>query len=170
MKIADQYTLNGPRDKIWPLIYDPAALIALIPGCEQLEQVSADEYRGQMQVRIPAVAGVYKSYVKIIEREAPRFARFAGEVEGAAGSIKGTAFFTLEAVNTDQTVLSYEGQAMITGGLARLNSRFVEGIAKTLINQGLAQLDRQVQAGLAAAEPWWVRLARFLLQRLKRAA
>ena len=146
MKISGCYTLNGPREQVWPLIYDPVSLVSLIPGCEQIEQVSPDEYRGQMQVRLPAVSGVFHTYVKIIERDAPHCSRFEGEVHGSAGSIKGAAFFELKEVEPQQTLIIYEGQAIISGALAKLNSRFVEGIAKTLIDQGLAKLNKQVQA------------------------
>jgi hypothetical protein len=56
-------------------------------------------------------------------------------------------------VNPNQTIIDYEGQAMIGGALARLNTRFIEGVAKTLIDQGLAKLNQQVQAE-AAVNPW----------------
>jgi carbon monoxide dehydrogenase subunit G len=158
MKIAGSYTLTGPREKIWPLIYDPAALMNLIPGCEQLEQINPTEYRGKMQLRFPGVAGVYHTYVKILERDEPHFSRFEGEVNGPAGSVKGTASFELKDAEERQTVISYQGQAMITGALAKLSPRFVEGVAQTLLKQGLAALDQQVQQQ-AAVTPVVVKTA-----------
>jgi len=144
MKITGSYTLDGSRKNIWPLIHDPISLVSLIPGCEQLDQISPTEYRGQVQLRLPAVAGSYTTYVKLIEDEAPRYCCFEGKVEGPAGSVSGTASFKLESVDA-QTLLDYEGQAMIVGPLARLDSRFAEGIVQTLIKQGLAKLNAQVQ-------------------------
>jgi carbon monoxide dehydrogenase subunit G len=131
------------------LIYDPASLVTFIPGCEQLEQTSSDEYRGLVRIRLPAVGGTYTTYVKLIERDEPAYCRFAGEVNGAAGSVSGTASFRLQAMGA-RTLLEYEGQALISGPLARLDSRFVEGVAQTLIKQGLSQLNRQVQLKQAA--------------------
>lgn len=144
MKITGNYTLDGSRQDIWPLIHDPSSLVSLIPGCEQLDQISPDEYRGQVQLRLPAVTGTYTTYVKLIEDEVPRYCRFEGKVDGPAGSLSGTASFKLEPVGT-QTILEYEGQAMIIGSLARLDSRFAEGLAQTLIKQGLARLNAQIQ-------------------------
>jgi hypothetical protein len=40
---------------------------------------------------------------------------------------------------------------MITGALAKLSPRFVEGVAQTLINLGLANLNKQLRAQLAAS-------------------
>ena len=144
MKVAGSYTLDGVRECIWPLIYDPASLVTFIPGCEQLEQISPDEYRGQMRIGLPAVGGIYTTYVKLIERDEPHYCCFAGEVSGAAGSVSGTALFRLKAMDA-QTLLEYEGQALISGPLARLDSRFVEGVAQTLIKQGLSKLNQHVQ-------------------------
>ena len=144
MNVAGNYTFDGPRESIWPLIYDPTSLVSLIPGCEQLEQVSPDEYRGQVHVRLPAVAGTYTTFVKLVERDEPHYCRFEGEVNGATGSMRGTASFTLKTVDA-QTILEYEGQALITGPLARLDCRFLEGVVQALIKQGLAKLNNQVQ-------------------------
>ncbi len=144
MKVAGSYILDNARERIWPLIYDPASLITFIPGCEQLEQISPDEYRGQVHIRLPAVGGSYTTYVKFMERDEPNYCCFTGEVSGTAGSVSGTASFRLKAMDA-QTLLEYEGQALISGPLARLDSRFVEGVAQTLIKQGLAKLNQQVQ-------------------------
>ena len=57
MKIAGQSTLDAAVESIWPLIFDPRTLLQLLPGCEQVEQVAPDEYRGRMTLRIPAIAG-----------------------------------------------------------------------------------------------------------------
>lgn len=146
MKITNHYTFTAPSERIWPLIYDPAVLAGLIPGCEKLEQVSPDEYRGQIQLRLPAVVGLYQTYVKLLEREEPDYCLFAGEVSGSPGTIKGTASFKLEALNEQETLMTYEGQAVISGPLGQLNSRFIEGIANTLIKQGLSKLNQQAHA------------------------
>jgi carbon monoxide dehydrogenase subunit G len=141
IKIANSYTLDAPRENIWPLIFDPASLMNLIPGCEQIEQVSPLEYRGRIQLRLTALVAAYETYVKLIEYEEPHYCHFEGEVNGPTGSIIGTASFKLKKEVDNQTTIEYEGQAMITGLLANLSPRFIEGVTRTLINQGLARLN-----------------------------
>ena len=53
MKIAGQSTLDAAVESIWPLIFDSRTLLELLPGCEQVEQVAPDEYRGRMTLRMP---------------------------------------------------------------------------------------------------------------------
>jgi carbon monoxide dehydrogenase subunit G len=146
MKITGNYTFQVPRARVWPRIFDPTSLLGLIPGCKNLEQIGPREYRGQIQINLAAVSGSYDTLVEILERQEPDYCRFRGEVDGPTGFITGTAAFTLREVQ-GKTILDYEAQGIITGALAKLSPRFVQGIVKTLINQGLARLNKELLNG-----------------------
>lgn len=170
MKIAGQSTLDASAESVWPLIFDPAMLLELLPGCEQVEQVAPDEYRGRLTLRVPAVAGAYETWVKVLQIEAPSFCRMQGEASGPAGRVSGQASFTLHP-EAGQTRIEYQGDAQIWGPLAGMNPRFAEGVAQTLIRQGLARLPelarkRELADQAAAASqpgiPAGVRWARWL--------
>ncbi len=150
MKINGSYSLDASRVEVWPHIFDPAELASLIPGCQRLEQVSPDEYHGTFMMWLSAISGAYETTVRVLEREEPERCRFEGEVTGPTGRVTGTATFSL-AEDNDQTLLTYEAQGILSGALARMSPRFVEGVAKTLINQGLDKLNRDLQAERAAA-------------------
>jgi len=146
IKIAGRSQLQAPIREVWPHIFDPTSLMHLIPGCQELRQVSPDEYRGQIQVAIAAVSGTYATYVRLVESNPPHNCSFRGEVSGAAGTINGEASFTLKEVGAQTSLIEYEAKGLIVGALARLNPRYVEGIAQTMIKQGLASLNQQLQA------------------------
>ena len=150
VEIVGSYELEASIDEVWPRIFDPTSLMSLIPGCQQLEQVGPDEYRGQIQVGVAAVSGIYESYVRVVEREPPHKCRFEGEVSGATGTIKGDASFTLKEVNEHNSLIEYQAKGMITGALAKLSPRFVEGVSQALIRLGLANLNRGLRARVVA--------------------
>ena len=153
MKITGQTLLDASAESIWPLIFDPSTLLQLLPGCEQVEQVAPDEYRGRMNLRIPAISGTYDTWVKVLQYEAPRSCQMKGEARGPGGSVNGQASFSLEPVG-EQTRIVYQGDAQIAGPLAGMNPRFAEGVAQTLISQGLGKLPelaREREASLHAA-------------------
>jgi carbon monoxide dehydrogenase subunit G len=150
MRLSGSYTLHSPRAQVWPLIQDPASLVRLIPGCEQLEQISPTEYRGQMQIPVAAVAGTYSTYVRLLNDPEPYLTRFEGEMNGPAGAMRGQAWFRLDAAEDAATsILTYEGQGIISGPLGRMDGRFTESVAHSLLNQGLANVDRQLQESAA---------------------
>jgi carbon monoxide dehydrogenase subunit G len=153
MKIAGSYLFDVPKEAIWRTVLDPDSLLHLIPGGERIEQLGPDEYRGQVVVRLAGVAGMYTTRIRLVERDEPHSCRMEGEAEGAAGSIRGTASLRLSE-QARQTRLEYEGQGVVGGLLGALGSRIIEGVVQSMIQQGLARLNEQLQReALAGGEP-----------------
>lgn len=139
MNVRGSRTLDAPRAAVFDAICDPTTLLGVIPGCREIERVDDAEYRGLISLRLPGLVGTFRTVVRLVETDAPGFGRLDGEVVGALGSIKGSASFRL-AERDGMTTVAYDGQAVIGGPLARLDTRFVEGLARSLINQGLENL------------------------------
>ena len=57
MNIRGSRTLDAPREAVFAAICDPDVLLAVIPGCREIEQIGETEYRGQIALRLPGVAG-----------------------------------------------------------------------------------------------------------------
>ena len=85
-------------------------------------------------MRLPAIVGTYERSSGWSRRTRPPSARFDGRVEGRVGTITGRATFRL-AESEGGTTIEYEGTGVVGGPLARLDSRFVEGIAEVLIDE-----------------------------------
>ncbi len=156
MKIAGQAVLDAPREAIWPLIFEPEALLQLLPGCDEIARVAPGEYRGRLSLRVPALAGAYDIYVKVLEAEPPRYCQIVGDARSANGSVQGRAGFMLEPEGPGTRIV-YQGDALISGPLAGMNPRFAEGVAQTLIRQGLGKLpelarERAAQAAVRKQE------------------
>ncbi len=145
MRIAGAFRFAARRDDVFRAICDPATLMAVIPGCEAIEQVGPDEYCGRITLRLPGFAGSYRTSVRLVDAMPPERAGLEGRVDGTLGSISGRADFSL-ADTPGVTLLGYVGQAVIQGPLARLDSRFVARFAESLVNQGLQALDHRLAA------------------------
>lgn len=149
MRIAGSRTLGAPRETVFAAICDPTMLLGVIPGCQEVERVGETEYHGQINLRLPGVVGSYRTVVHLVEADSPSYGRLEGEVVGSLGTITGHASFRL-AETGDGTTVEYDGSAVIGGPLARFDSRFIEGLARTLIDQGLDKLDARLQDDASA--------------------
>ena len=155
MDIRGHRTLDAPRNAVFAAICDPNALLEVIPGCREIEQVGDGEYRGRIALRLPGIVGTYATVVRLVDTDPPRYGRLEGDVTGSLGSIRGDATFRLTEMPGDATTVEYEGRAAIDGPLARLDSRFIAGLAGSLIDQGLAALETRLirdRASRPAAE------------------
>lgn len=146
MNIRGSQTLDAPRTAVFAAICDPDTLLGVIPGCSEIERIDDTEYRGRISLRLPGMVGTYRTVVRLVEADPPRYGQLEGEVVGGAGSIKGRASFRLAEAD-GRTTVDYDGVAVIGGPLARLDSRFVEGLAGSLIRQGLGNLNTRLQQG-----------------------
>lgn len=144
MILEGSHTIDAPRVAVFAAICDPDVLLSVIPGCRAIERIGPDEYRGQISLRLPGIVGTYATLVRLVDADPPRSGQLEGEVEGALGTIRGQATFRL-AESGAGTRIDYQGQAVIGGPLARLDSRFVEGLAETLIGQGLRSLASRLE-------------------------
>jgi len=156
MKLHGSVRLDASREDVFAAIRDPAVLLAIIPGCEAVEQVGPTEYRGRITLRLPGLVDRYRTFVRLVDVVPPERVGLQGRVEGAHGSIVGQARLTL-GEEGGGTVLDYRGEAAVDGPLARLDSRFAEGFAGSLIAQGLRSLDRRLarepSSAVAASGP-----------------
>ena len=143
MKLHGTHRFAAPRERVFDAIRDPRVLMAVIPGCEAVEETAPDEFRGRITLRLPGVVGSYRTTVRLVDVTAPERAGLDGRVEGAMGAITGRADFTLAEADGG-TAMDYRGSGTIDGPLARLDSRFAERLAESLIAQGLRALDHRL--------------------------
>lgn len=149
MNIHGTHHFDAPRERVFAAIRDPQVLMAVIPGCQEVHQVSDDEYEGRLNLRLPGAVGTYRTSVRLVDVHEPERSGLEGRVEGAMGSISGQAEFVLKET-TSGTEIEYRGSGVIQGPLARLDSRFAEKLADSLIAQGLRALEsRLVSEGAA---------------------
>ncbi len=105
--------------------------------------MATDEYEGRITLRLPGAVGTYRTRVRLVDTQPPERSGLDGRVEGAMGSIDGRADFVLREADPG-TTMEYRGTARIDGPLARLDSRFAERLAQSLITQGLRALDARL--------------------------
>jgi carbon monoxide dehydrogenase subunit G len=149
MNIRGRRTLDAPRTAVYAAILDPNVLLGVIPGCREIEKTGDAEYSGRISLRLPGAVGTYRTVVRVVDTDEPRYGQLEGEVVGALGSIKGRASFRLTEAD-GRTTVEYDGQAAIGGPLARLDARFVEGLAGSLVSQGLGNLESRLRSDPSA--------------------
>jgi uncharacterized protein len=144
VNVRGSHRLAAPRDRVFASIRDPRVLLAVIPGCQAVEQTGPDEYEGTIVLRLPGAVGAYRTHVRLTDVVEPERAGLVGRVEGSMGTIAGRASFSLRDRAGGGTEIDYDGTGQVGGPLARLDGRFAERLAESLITQGLRALDNRL--------------------------
>jgi carbon monoxide dehydrogenase subunit G len=144
MRLAGHHRFEAPPEVVFEAICDPAVLLAVIPGAEAVERTGPDTWEGRIALRLPGAVGSYRTHVRLVDADPPARAGLDGRVEGTMGSVTGRADLELTGDPGSGTDLAWRGTARIDGPLARLDSRFAERLADSLISQGLRALDARL--------------------------
>jgi len=144
---------------VFRVLLDPQALAKVIPGCNALEpagEVSGEtRYRADVTVGVGMIKARYSAEVALSELDPPRSLRLAGAGMSSVGGARGSGLVTLEPA-PQGTLLRYDYTADVSGKVAAVGSRMLEGAAKIVLNQLFEQLGREAggeAGGKAAAAP-----------------
>ena len=130
MTMNGQVQLSASPKTVWDKLIDPDVLKSCIPGGEQFDRISENEFQAVATVKVGPVKARWKGKVRLSDLDPPNSYRISGEGEGgAAGFAKGGAKVSL-AENDGGTVLTYDVEAQIGGKLAQLGQRLINSAAK----------------------------------------
>ena len=138
--------LDAPPEAVFKVLLDPVALAKVIPGCNSLEPAGnhpgEHRYRADVSVGVGMIKARYAAEVALSELDPPRSLRLAGSGLSAVGSARGSGIVTLEPAEGG-TLLRYDYSAEVSGKVAAVGSRMLEGAAKIVLNQLFEQLGRE---------------------------
>jgi 2-furoyl-CoA dehydrogenase large subunit len=157
--------LPATPEAVFNVLLDPAALAKVIPGCNALQRIGENQYRADVTVGVGMIKARYAAEVGLSELDPPRSLRLAGSGLSSVGSARGSGLVTLEPSGTG-TLLRYDYSAQVSGKVAAVGSRMLEGAAKIVLNQLFEQLGREAGGGSTSATTAAALAKRGWLQRL----
>ena len=132
MILSEEVHIPLDRNTVFNALNDPEILKQSIPGCEELTQISDNEMEATVVVKFGPVKATFLSNVEIDPAAGPELFKLTGSGDaGIAGFAKGGADVHLSEQD-DGTLLNYEVNIDISGKLAQVGSRLVEGTSKRL--------------------------------------
>jgi carbon monoxide dehydrogenase subunit G len=150
MQIQGTHTFKAPQQIVWDALQDPTLLSMALPGGEQLEKLNENEYKAAMNVRVGPVQGKFEGKIELADINMPDSYRMKVSGQGSPGFVNGEGNVRLEG-NGAETIMHYTGDVQVGGKIAGVGQRLIDSTAKSIIRQGLAALDVQIQARAEAA-------------------
>ncbi len=146
MKLAGEYHLPAPPQKVWELLTDPNRLAKLLPGCERLDPDGPDRFKAAIKFGIAAITGKYAGTVEFSEKQPPKSMRMKISSKGMPGFVDGSGQVELQGKNGG-TQLRYAGDAQVGGMIASVGQRMIEGAAKKIVDQFFGAVAEELKRG-----------------------
>jgi carbon monoxide dehydrogenase subunit G len=146
MIVEGTRTFDAPRETVWKVLNDPAAMAATMPGVESFDV--HDDKRWTANVKIPLGLGGLKMKIDM-EKTDER------ELEHAAMQIKGQGVgammnmltkFDLSDTDSGTTKMDWSADVKIAGPVGSMGQRVLQPIVNQQVQHVLGALDEQVQS------------------------
>ncbi len=150
MKVAGERSFAAPREAVWDVLNDPAAMAKTMPGVESLDV--QDDRHWSAKVKIPLSLGVLQMTMRMekTEERKPEFARLAIKGSGVGAMLNMTTAFNLSDAGGG-TLMKWEADVGIAGPVGSMGQRVLQPIVNQQVEHVLTSLDQQVMA--VASEP-----------------
>ena len=146
-----QTMVPATPEAVWAVLLDDRKLAAVIPGCHALEQTAENTYRADVTLGIGPIKGRFVATVALQDLAPPRSLALVGTATGPLGQSDGRGEIHLRKT-ADGTQVDYTYTVRISGKVAAVGGRMMDGAARALINQFFKRLVNQVGDVGAARE------------------
>jgi uncharacterized protein len=149
VKVAGERGFEAPREAVWRVLNDPAAMAATMPGVESFDV--HDERHWRANVKIPlglGTLGMTMDMEKTEERE-PEFASLAIKGNGVGAILSMTTAFNLSEGDGGGTKMDWEADVRIAGPVGSMGQRVLQPIVNQQVQHVLTALDEQVRKAQA---------------------
>jgi 2-furoyl-CoA dehydrogenase large subunit len=160
--------LEASPEAVFAVLLDAKRLARIIPGCDALEETAANQYRADVTVGVGMIKARFEATIALLDIEAPRRLRLSGTGLSSLGSAGGSGLVELTPKGSG-SVLHFDYQANVSGKVAAVGGRMLEGAAKVVLRQLFEALGREALRGsstvdhlspssITASGSWWQRL------------
>ena len=143
MKVAGEREFEAPRQAVWGVLNDPAAMAATMPGVESFDV--HDDKRWTANVKIPLGLGGLKMKVdmeKTDERE-PEHAVMNIKGQGVGAMLSMETSFELKDASGG-TAMHWAADVKLAGPVGSMGQRVLQPIVNQQVKNVLTALERQI--------------------------
>jgi uncharacterized protein len=145
VNVEGSKTFQAPRETVWKVLNDPAAMAATMPGVESFDV--QDDKHWTANVKIPLGLGGLKMKISMekTDERAPEFAAMRIKGQGVGAMMNMITTFELSDA-PEGTDMKWTADVKIAGPVGSMGQRVLQPIVNQQVEHVLASLDQQVQS------------------------
>ena len=136
MHFEGSVPINAPRDKVWAFVIDPEQVGQCGPGVEKIEVVDETHFKATAKVGIGFISARFNVNMEFAERDAPDRALIKAHGQAPGSAVDAVAEMRLsDGPAPGSTVMDWKADVNLSGTLASVGARLIEGTANKMIGQ-----------------------------------
>ena len=136
MEFSGAVDIRAPRDRVFAFVIDPNRVGTCGPGVESIEVIDATHFRAKAKVGVGFIQARFVVDLEIAEMRAPDMAiiKAHGQAPGSAVDALGRMNL-VDGEEPGTTTMLWAAEVSLSGMLASVGARMVEGTANKMIGQ-----------------------------------
>lgn len=136
MEFSGSVDIPAPRERVFAFVTDPDRVGACGPGVESIEAVDATHFRARAKVGVGFITARFVVDLEIAEQDPPDRAviKAHGQAPGSAVDAIGRMDLA-DGTEPGTTTMSWAADVQISGMIANVGARLIEGTANKMISQ-----------------------------------
>ncbi|MBF8290247.1 MAG: carbon monoxide dehydrogenase [Chloroflexi bacterium] len=136
MEFSGAVDIPATRDHVFAFVTDPNRVGACGPGVESIEVIDATHFRAKAKVGVGFITARFVVDLEITEQRAPDMAiiKARGQAPGSAVDALGRMNL-VDGAEPGTTTMLWAAEVNLSGMLASVGARMVEGTANKMIGQ-----------------------------------
>ncbi|MER3418289.1 MAG: carbon monoxide dehydrogenase [Chloroflexota bacterium] len=147
MQFSGSVVIRAPRDKVWAFVTDPLAVGGCGPGVESVQRVDDTHYRAIAKIGVGFISARFAGDITLVEQVAPERAvmKLHGQAPGSAADAVATMLLR-DGDEPGTTIMDWVADVTISGSLAAVGARLIEGTANKLTAQTFDCIREKLEA------------------------
>ena len=147
MRFEGSVPIRASRERVWAFVIDPDQVGQCGPGVETIEVIDPTHFKATAKVGIGFISARFVMQMEMAELDAPSHATILAHGQAPGSAVDATAHMALrdgDAPGT--TVMDWSADVNISGTLASVGARLIQGTAEKIIGQTFACIRTKLEA------------------------
>jgi len=146
MKFNGTVDIAAPRDRVWAFVIDPNQVGSCGPGVESIEVVDETHFKARAKVGVGFITAKFNVDMEMAELTPPDAATIKAHGQAPGSAVDAVAQMHLSDTKSGGTRMDWSADVNLSGTLASVGARLVEGTANKMIGQTFDCMKAKLEA------------------------
>jgi carbon monoxide dehydrogenase subunit G len=135
MQFAGTIQIKADRETVWRFVVDPQQVGTCGPGVESVEVIDPTHFRAKAKVGVGFISARFVVTLELVDTEEPIRAVIKAHGQAPGSAVDALGAMHLSGPPDGPTTMNWEANVDISGTLASMGARLIEGTANKMIGQ-----------------------------------